>query len=649
MAKNFLKTFFNQNKTNDVKTPKLSLSNKLSDNKIVNDNEFNKLQQHSIDVTNILSAYYTKKEENNIRISSFLEKINSLNSHFYINKEKFILTKSSLDKINNDLFLNLFKQINCYIEEIKRLNNKIFSIENNDYKQIIKKLNKDILEKKEKIKAYEAKIREQELKEDKLTKDIKYYKRRVIFFKNKININLISRNIINKDSNNMLTKNALKERRNSLNISNNLNNISYRSLKGSHSKNKSNNLHIACPSPTINKKNRLCCIRPIHKSTFANKSGNLKEKLLSSSVNNNSKNDSYLNKNMIIVNVEKFREFMNNKEEGNSNKKLIKIIANDSNKKEEKIHNNINENLNINDNLNEISPKKNIKEHLNTYQKYELDSINSNYSCNLNLHNDINKKNYYKALTKDNWYKNSNKKNLKKIEHFQSTKDIKVKRNTEDLINVNSKKYLVNSSNTNRTKKMIETKKIFKLKNEKINLKLKYTLDNKNNENFRYNTYNGKDKNNNNNIKNNLIVEAKLIKSNNDVPEIIRTNYKEYALLDENNNSIKDKDKVKNNIITFNKKLTSNNIRINNYFSNNKIDNKKKTINNYNYKNSNRNYKNENKQMINVMKKSDKDKEKQLKKLVEDINEDYNKDIEILSSQENQIKLLLNLIDLNEV
>ena len=53
--------------------------------------------------------------------------------------------------------------------------------------------------------------------------------------------------------------------------------------------------------------------------------------------------------------------------------------------------------------------------------------------------------------------------------------------------------------------------------------------------------------------------------------------------------------------------------------------------------------------MINVMKKSDKDKEKQLKKLVEDINEDYNKDIEILSSQENQIKLLLNLIDLNEV
>ena len=49
-----------------------------------------------------------------------------------------------------------------------------------------------------------------------LTKDIKYYKRRVIFFKNKININLISRNIINKDSNNMLTKNALKERKNYL-------------------------------------------------------------------------------------------------------------------------------------------------------------------------------------------------------------------------------------------------------------------------------------------------------------------------------------------------------------------------------------------------------------------------------------------------
>lgn len=659
MAKNFLKTFFSQNKINYAKTPKLNLSNKFSDIKTTNDYEFSTLQQHSIDVSNILSSYYTKKEENNNRISSFLEKINSLNSHFYINKEKFILTRSSLDKINDDLFLNLFKQINCYIEEIKRLNKKIFTIENNDYKQIIKKLNKDILEKKEKIKTYEAKLREQELKEDKLTKDIKYYKRRVIFFKNKININLISRNINNKESNNMLTKNVLKERRNSFNICNNLNNISNRSLKRrSYSKNKNNNLNIASPSPTVNKKSHLCCIRPIHKSTFVNKSDNLKEKLLSSSVNNNSNNESYSNKNMIIVNVEKFRDFMNNKEEGNnSNKKLIKISrnkskdTNDSNKNEEKIHNNITENLNINDNLNEISPKKNTKEHLITYQKNKSDTINTNYSCSLNLTNDINKKNYFKTHTRDNWYKNSNKKNLKKMAHFQSTKDIKVKKNTEDFINVNSKKYLLNSSNTNRSKKMIETRKIFNLKNEKINLNLKYNSDNKNIENFRYNTYNGKDKNNNNNIKNNLIIESKLIKSNNDVPEIKKTNYKEY-ILDENNNPIKDKDKEKgkNNIITFGKKFNSNNIRLNNYISNNnKIDNKKKTINNYNYKNSNRNYKNENKPMINVIKKSDKDKEKQLKKLLEDINEDYNNDIEILSSQENQIKLLLNLIDLNEV
>ena len=39
--------------------------------------------------------------------------------------------------------------------------------------------------------------------------------------------------------------------------------------------------------------------------------------------------------------------------------------------------------------------------------------------------------------------------------------------------------------------------------------------------------------------------------------------------------------------------------------------------------------------------------EKELKKILKDINEDYNNDIEMLNNQENQIKFLLNLIDVN--
>ena len=36
-----------------------------------------------------------------------------------------------------------------------------------------------------------------------------------------------------------------------------------------------------------------------------------------------------------------------------------------------------------------------------------------------------------------------------------------------------------------------------------------------------------------------------------------------------------------------------------------------------------------------------------MKKILKDINEDYNNDIEMLNNQENQIKFLLNLIDVN--
>ena len=57
------------------------------------------------------------------------------------------------------------------------------------------------------------------------------------------------------------------------------------------------------------------------------------------------------------------------------------------------------------------------------------------------------------------------------------------------------------------------------------------------------------------------------------------------------------------------------------------------------------------KSIINVNKKIiDKDKgeknnKTELNKILKDMNEDYNNEIEMLNNQENQIKLLLNLID----
>ena len=71
--------------------------------------------------------YYYNKEEGNI----FMKKINKLNMNFSVMTEKYIKTKSILDKINDNLFLNLFKQISTYIEEIEKLNLKMKERGNN--------------------------------------------------------------------------------------------------------------------------------------------------------------------------------------------------------------------------------------------------------------------------------------------------------------------------------------------------------------------------------------------------------------------------------------------------------------------------------------------------------------------------------------
>ena len=179
MTENFFKPHFNPNKNINLKL--YSLSN-LSDINTMN-NEMFKFYQRSIDAFNLLSNLYPKKDENKNKINIFLENISQLNKSFVADKDKFILTKSSFDTLNYDLFKNLFKQIDCYIGEIQRLNNQIKSHNNIDNKQIIQNLNKKISENNIKIRNYEMKISEKVKNEKKLIKEIEYYKKRIIFFK----------------------------------------------------------------------------------------------------------------------------------------------------------------------------------------------------------------------------------------------------------------------------------------------------------------------------------------------------------------------------------------------------------------------------------------------------------------------------------
>ena len=139
---------------------------------------------------NILSTFYNKKAGN----GNFMDKISRLNKKFYDCSDRYIKSKKNLEKLNDDLYLNLFQQINCYVEEIERLNKRLTSNNNQEFKKTIDQLNKDIADKKEKIRHYENKIREKTTNEEKLMKEIESYKRRIIFYKDKIKIGLLARN-----------------------------------------------------------------------------------------------------------------------------------------------------------------------------------------------------------------------------------------------------------------------------------------------------------------------------------------------------------------------------------------------------------------------------------------------------------------------
>ena len=232
MAKNFFKTIFksnkekNNNKNKDIKVNRTQKLSELISNTKQNE-ELKIFQQHQImDSYNILLNFYSQKEYNNNAIN-FIVKISNLNKRIYSCSEKFNLTKASLENLSDELYLNLFKQIDCYIEEIQRLNKKLSTKENKDNKKEIKKLTKELIENKEKIRNYVAKLKEKNVKQEKLLKELESYKIRIIFFKNKINIDLMVRNTM---TNPKVNKYIIEN-------NNNLNNLNNAILKRQSTKN----------------------------------------------------------------------------------------------------------------------------------------------------------------------------------------------------------------------------------------------------------------------------------------------------------------------------------------------------------------------------------------------------------------------------
>ena len=145
-----------------------------------------------INLNNTLQDFYNK-EDGNI----FIKKLNKLNMKFSIMSEKYIKTKNDLDKINDILFMNLFKQINIYIEEIEKLNFKMKEKGNISKidKSNLSELNKELLYNKQTIKFLQNKLNEKENNEIKLKREIESYKRQIIFYKDKLKIDLLNNSI----------------------------------------------------------------------------------------------------------------------------------------------------------------------------------------------------------------------------------------------------------------------------------------------------------------------------------------------------------------------------------------------------------------------------------------------------------------------
>jgi len=742
MSKHLFKSLFNPNKDKNalLKNTKLSPTNKLSEiiSSPKNSEDPNSLheQQQQMDLYNILLNYYSKKDEQNNIINHFMEKIGKLNNKFHSLTEKFVITKESFGKLSDELFLNLFKQIDCYVEEIQRLNKKISSIDNKDNKLIIKNLTKEISENKEKIRNIENKLKEKTTKEEKLLKEIESYKRRIIFFKNKININLMARNSIRGRNRNKNNDSSLySSKRNILRINNDGRLSKYSSFnkkRSSHNKSQSNSnfsLRIHANEENKGKKN-IDNIDRIQRNTISN----FKRVMLKSDNPNDEKVEA--NKDKLKINVSEG-------EAGDSNDKIIKI--NKSFKPKESIILPFNKNYNQDDedNVELIYVDKNEDDNTNKEKLATEEAllINLNEFHSPEIKKEDNK--LYRTINTEPNYTNENNTKMKeknktiskfgdkvggKTSSISPTPSIKNKRKTGKknmsiLIgnsNKTSTKNMKDLKINTTTKKSTGTKKIF-------NRLSKNLITTPNNITSKFNSIINDNKSKNNQSHFNLTISNE--KANDDVSNIYYVTSTDDIndKTDKINNTLEDIKNVKienpeddnygeirrarSRTVRFKKEDTQEKEQIYQFTSsesefydisskelpdyqkksgktsgniscclskagtnddnlslddNNKknVKNKKnekndkkvkknllgsKSFKNMNTKSNANNYN----KKVNVHKdlkseQNQKKKDKEIGKIFKEMNEDYNNDIEMLKRQEEQIKLMLSLINLND-
>lgn len=177
-------------------------TNNKKDESEESDQSPNELLSKILDTINKNSLNYFYPDSN----SEFKKKIDSLNLEFYLETEKYLSNKNHSEKCQTSLFIILFKQINIYIDEIRRLNliliekryDPIKIIERTD--KIIKK-QKEFIVKENLIKALkesksnmENKLLEAIISENKLKKEIEILKKEKETYKNQINKNNIENN-----------------------------------------------------------------------------------------------------------------------------------------------------------------------------------------------------------------------------------------------------------------------------------------------------------------------------------------------------------------------------------------------------------------------------------------------------------------------
>ena len=592
MAKNFFKTFFNshKDKNNISKNSKLKLNpkEKLSDlvSSTKTSDESNILQQKHQILDNMLLNFYSQKDDNNNIINNFLEKIKKLNKKFYTSCEKFISTKTCFDKLSDDLFMNLFQQIDCYAGEIQRLNEKIASIDNKENKNIIKNLTKEISENKEKIRNYELKLKEKTTKEEKLLKEIESYKRRLIFFKNKININLIRNADMRPKTRKLLQESVNINASIDKNFANN-DYISRRRLTQRIKGKKSSKFF----SPSPQKGSKLNKNESFMSSNFTNNKEKLKiRKLNSSLITNNNSNIISMNNTMsnwnnnikkdferklITVNKDdKYKGIFSDGEAENSNKVLIKIHRRSKFKESIMLPKNYNKD--------DSCTKLNNFDENNKNIKLDIEENNNEKVKQLVLNNTPEKKSdklLFEKLNDSNSILSDNENNKDKIKESNNNKkkeilsksnystiDIKNKTKTEKKIKTSTITSSYNSTTIKNKKfkpitnrKMFQSKKILNLPSKKVfksNLKKNLKKYDNNTTNNNTKTSNNNTTTNNNNTTTNN--RNNTTNNRNNTTECIINNTFETVKNDSIENNKDNTEPTKNNNIDNNNNINNN-------------------------------------------------------------------------------------------